>query len=500
MLGKQAAGKHSGGITPPQCFFRAWGGRWFAGRMGGRGLRKSRRASELGTGGGWIFVLIVFFLAVLAVGWRVFSQAAPTIQLQGQVKGIGQSTLVAFEVTDARHRIKRVEVVVRQGDRAFSVMSSSLPTPAWWRFWSRAGRHKADFNLRVGHKEISELREGRASLLITATNDSWGRFFRGGLSEVSLNLPVRLVPPAVDVLTAQHYINQGGCDMLLFKVSPGTVESGVQVGQYFFPSWPVKESMPETRLCVFAYPYDVDPSTPARIVARDDAGNQTLASFNYRVFPKTFKTDTITISDDFIARVVPPILSRTPELQDQGSPLKNFLLVNGPLRQMDAQQLVVFSRRTSPHFLWTRPFVQLSNSQVEAAFADHRTYVYDGQVVDHQDHLGFDLAVVQHYPIVAANDGVVVHAGYFGIYGNAVVIDHGCGLQSLYGHMSSIDVKAGEAVKRGQVIGHSGQTGLAGGDHLHFTVLLDGIPVNPMEWWDPHWIHDRIEAKLQRYR
>jgi len=50
-------------------------------------------------------------------------------------------------------------------------------------------------------------------------------------------------------------------------------------------------------------------------------------------------------------------------------------------------------------------------------------------------------------------------------------------------------------VKREQEIGRSGRTGLAGGDHLHFTMLLDGIPVNPVEWWDPHWIHDRITAR-----
>ena len=94
----------------------------------------------------------------------------------------------------------------------------------------------------------------------------------------------------------------------------------------------------------------------------------------------------------------------------------------------------------------------------------------------------------------------MVYAGFLGIYGNAVILDHGCGLQTLYGHMSSIDAKPGETVKRGQVIGRSGETGLAGGDHLHFTVLIDGIPVNPTEWWDPHWIHDRIQAKLAQYQ
>jgi murein DD-endopeptidase MepM/ murein hydrolase activator NlpD len=165
---------------------------------------------------------------------------------------------------------------------------------------------------------------------------------------------------------------------------------------------------------------------------------------------------------------------------------------------MDAHKLVAFSEHTAPRFLWKGAFLRLP-AKTEASFADFRTYLHDGQPVDHQTHLGFDLAGLEHMPVRAANDGVVVFAGFLGIYGNAVVIDHGCGLQSLYGHMSSLAVKEGDQVKREQEIGRSGQTGLAAGDHLHFTMLLDGIPVNPTEWWDPHWIHDRIEAKLQPY-
>jgi murein DD-endopeptidase MepM/ murein hydrolase activator NlpD len=352
----------------------------------------------------------------------------------------------------------------------------------------------------VGRKPIPALQEGKATLEITALNNSWGWFFRGGRARLALDLPVRFVPPRVEVMTTQHYINQGGCDMVVFKVSPGTTESGVQVGDYFFPSWAVKDSMAETRMCVFAYPYNVDPKTPARVVARDNAGNETLANFTYEVFPKKFHTDTLNITDDFLSRIVPPIMSQSPEVEDRGSLLKNFLEINGPLRKADAQKLIALSKKTAPHFLWSQPFVQLSNSKVEASFADYRTYVYNGQVIDHQTHLGFDLAVNQHTPVVAANDGVVVHAGWFDIFGNAIILDHGCGLQTLYGHLSGIDVKVGDTVKRGQVIGHSGQTGLAGGDHLHFTVLLDGIPVNTIEWWDAHWIHDRIQAKLESYR
>jgi murein DD-endopeptidase MepM/ murein hydrolase activator NlpD len=468
-------------------------------RVGGQELKRD----NAGVGRFGIFALVVLILALLVLVLKLASTAAPSIRIEGQVKGIGQSTPVKFEVSDSRHDVKIVEVDVRQNGKAFSVVvaptAASAPSPPWWKIWSPRPESRWVVTAQVGRKEIPELQEGRATLEIAAVNDSWGRFFRGGKSQVVLDLPVRFTPPRVEVLTTQHYINQGGCDMVMFKVSPGTTESGVTVGNYFFPSWPVKDSMPEARLCVFAYPYNVDPKTPARIVARDDAGNETLGSFTYQVFPKKFRTDTINVTDDFMQRVVPPIMSQTPDLQDQGSLLKNFLLANGHLREVEAQQLIAVSKKTAPHFLWSQPFVQLGNSKVEAAFADYRTYVYNGQVIDHQTHLGFDLAVNQHTPVVAANDGAVVQTGWFGIYGNAVILDHGCGLQTLYGHLSSIDVKEGESVKREQVIGHSGQTGLAGGDHLHFAVLLDGIPVSTIEWWDAHWIHDRIEAKLTAY-
>ena len=69
-------------------------------------------------------------------------------------------------------------------------------------------------------------------------------------------------------------------------------------------------------------------------------------------------------------------------------------------------------------------------------------------------------------------------------------------MQSLYAHLSSIDVAPGATVTKGQVLGRSGMTGLAGGDHLHFTMLVGGHPVNPVDWWDPKWMQDRVFRKL----
>ncbi len=142
-------------------------------------------------------------------------------------------------------------------------------------------------------------------------------------------------------------------------------------------------------------------------------------------------------------------------------------------------------------------FQQLGDSQVEARFADTRTYVYKGKDVDQQVHLGFDLAVTANVPIRAAQKGIVLHAAYLGIYGNCVIVDHGMGVQSLYGHLSSIDVKVGDRVEKGQVLGRSGMTGLAGGDHLHFTMLVGGQQVTPVDWWSQQWMEDRVLRKIK---
>jgi murein DD-endopeptidase MepM/ murein hydrolase activator NlpD len=132
-----------------------------------------------------------------------------------------------------------------------------------------------------------------------------------------------------------------------------------------------------------------------------------------------------------------------------------------------------------------------------ALFGDRRTWEYQGRVVGQSLHLGEDLASLNNAAIEAANGGIVVFTGPLGIYGNSVLIDHGMGLFSLYGHLSVIDARVGQAVRRGSVIGRSGHTGLAGGDHLHFSILVGGQFVDPREWWDTHWIADNVTRKMQ---
>jgi murein DD-endopeptidase MepM/ murein hydrolase activator NlpD len=251
------------------------------------------------------------------------------------------------------------------------------------------------------------------------------------------------------------------------------------------------------RFVLFSAPWDNSDPDSIKLVASDDVDNQSVVSFIDRFHPRPVKTDTIRVSDEFMSRVVPAILSQLPELDDRGNLLENYLMINGELREQNARTINELAAKSLPDFLWTRPFMQMRNAQVMSDFADRRTYVYNEQPVDEQVHLGFDLASTRQADVQAANDGIVVLARFFGIYGNAVIIDHGYGLMSLYGHLSTISVEERQQVERGHVIGRTGVTGLAGGDHLHFTMLLHGLPVNPREWWDDHWIHDRLKLKLE---
>jgi len=173
-----------------------------------------------------------------------------------------------------------------------------------------------------------------------------------------------------------------------------------------------------------------------------------------------------------------------------------FVKINNEMRRANNKTLSDLRFKTADHFLWSQPFTRQSHSQSEATFADVRHYIYKGNKIDQQVHLGYDLAVTQHIGVEASNDGQVVYAAPLGIYGNCVVVDHGYGLQTIYGHMSQINVHEGDMVKRGQVMGTSGQTGMAGGDHIHFAMQLDGVQIDPKEWWDTHWIKDHIAKRV----
>ncbi|MGH7901841.1 MAG: M23 family metallopeptidase, partial [Thermodesulfobacteriota bacterium] len=208
-----------------------------------------------------------------------------------------------------------------------------------------------------------------------------------------------------------------------------------------------------------------------------------------------YKKSDITIDDDFIKGKMASLLGS--DSSEENDSKKIFIQVNRELRTKNDNTIKEIGSKSSDSIKWKGAFHQLSNSQVEANFADERTYYINGEPIDQQYHLGYDLAVTKRYPIEAANDGAVVFTGDLGIYGNSIIIDHGMGVMTLYGHVSSIDVKEGDSIKKSQIIGRTGETGLAVGDHLHYGVYINGVPVRPIEWWDEKWINDNIILKIK---
>ena len=355
----------------------------------------------------------------------------------------------------------------------------------------------------IGKRDVPSLTAGPLTIRVTAVRPVlFG--LRQLSSTASREVEVRLTPPQIGVRSQFHYVNHGGSEMVVYRATPADSESGVRVGDIEYPGFPASGAGVETsdtalRVAFFSLQWNQDLETPITVFARDPYGNEATTVFDYRVFPKEFRSSRISLDDRFLARVVPAILANSTELRvdDPSDLLASYLRINRDLRRMNNETIAALAEETAPEILWRGPFEQLVNTAVEAGFADQRTYVYDGEDVDHQVHLGFDLASTAAAPVLVANRGRVVHAGWLGIYGNCVIVDHGMGLQSLYAHLSSIDVAVGDMVEKQTRLGRTGATGLAGGDHLHFTMLLGGHAVTPIDWWSSQWVEDRVMRKLR---
>jgi murein DD-endopeptidase MepM/ murein hydrolase activator NlpD len=444
----------------------------------------------------WFFGLLI--LAALVFGAAYYYAGTldgPVITIT-QPSVIGQGGTLDVTIDAPAGELTALDIQLEQKGRAFPILNAvSAPDGSIVTQGDRVRVTRP-----IGKKVLPDLVNGPATVKVSATRPVF-RKLRQVSSEASKEVQVRLTPPRVAVLSTHHYVNQGGAEMVVYRVSPADVESGVRIGDVTYPGFAAAGAGlrdPELKVAFFALLYNQPVDVPMEIFAQDVAGNQARAAFEHRVFPKKFRRSRIPLDDKFLGRVVPAILQSSPQLQaSEGDLLPSFLKINNDLRRMNNETIASLAKKTSPSMLWEGAFQPLGGSQVESSFADFRTYLYGGKDVDQQVHLGFDLAKTANAPVISANNGKVLFAAELGIYGNTVIVDHGMGVQSLYAHLSSFAVHEGDDVKKGQTLGASGQTGLAGGDHLHFSMMVNGQFVNATEWWDQHWLDDRVLRKLR---
>jgi murein DD-endopeptidase MepM/ murein hydrolase activator NlpD len=431
----------------------------------------------------WVLVFVILLLAVVGsvsyLGWR---QTVPGVQaLAPPPRFLGLKTPFTVVLEARRGNVTSVEVRVAQSGTAATVAKREAVLGP-----------RAEVPLVIESATLG-LREGGAMLEIWARDDFWRPLRREPRAIASYPVTIDLTPPKIELLAATHYMSPGGSGLVAFRVT-GAAKTNVSAGALAFPSFAYGPEDRGARVALIALPWDFDPATALAIRASDEAGNAAARGIPAEIKPRKFPRDTIEIKDAFLQAKVPELL---PQRAGSESLVDGFLIINRDLRRQAEEIKRRVGATTVDKPLWQGVFVQPRNTKVFANFAELRTYVHGGREIDRQVHFGYDLAATRQSPVPAANKGVVVFAEPLTIYGNTIVVDHGLGLQTLYAHLSSTAVKVGDAVEKGQEMARTGSTGLAIGDHLHYEVLVSGVSVTPLEWWDGKWIRDHVGKPLK---
>ncbi|MBF0508180.1 MAG: M23 family metallopeptidase [Deltaproteobacteria bacterium] len=502
---------------------------------------------------GLVLLAIAALVMVIVVK---FSSDKPVIKFSKEISHVGRSSSVDLKVTGQKSGLKEIKVTLRQGKKEEVFFHENFPSKGFFK-GSEVRDKEVTFKINSVEKGFEA---GPAELITAATDHSWRGGFKGNLTEIVQPVVVVTKPPVITVLSPSHYVNKGGAGLVVYQVTGDPAKSGVMVGQLFFQGYSIdylkaketakkpaavaspaeagpkvessskkdadssKQSKADepaqtessnsvkkaigsspapaepkikTYAAFFALPYNAADNEQMYVIAQDYAGNEAKASFWHKIFKVHFRQDKVTVSEKFISNVINNFqdLKGAPT----NDPVKTFLWINKDLRKESNDRIEKVCANSHPQMLWEGTFLRMKRSDPKALFADSRTYLYNGQVIDQQVHLGQDLASLNNSPVEAGNNGIVVFTGDLGIYGQTVILDHGMGLFSSYSHLSRIDVNKGDRVTRGVQIAVTGSTGLAGGDHLHYGMMVGTTFVNPKEWWDAKWIKDNIYLNLKGF-
>ena len=440
-----------------------------------------------------LWIGFVFLLILLgAVGWFfafMYEGEGPSASLLPLPEYISKAQKFTLTAEDRKRGLRAVKLSITQGGKETVLLDETF---SYQGLLNRDGTHRVQKEISVDPAAL-KLAQGELNILLKVWD--YSRRGEGNLASLQHKSIVDTVPPSLRAVSRMHNVNVGGVGFAVYQTSQDAASSGVFVDDLFFPGYPDKDQREKgIHHCYFTIPHDKTSDPKILLWAKDKAGNEAKTSFYCHVIRNKFREDKIEISDGFIQKLL-PYFSFYP-LDSEASDIKKFLKINNELRRENHRTLSRLNDKTSPDRLWDGVWLSHWNGQTMARFADHRSYFYKGQRVDDKVHLGVDLASLANAAVLASNNGKVIFADRLGIYGLAVVIDHGQGLSSVYGHLSKIEVSPGQEVKKGETIGVTGDTGLAGGDHLHFSVMVQGIFVNPVEWWDQHWIKDNVTKKL----
>ena len=446
----------------------------------------------------FLVLILVILIPLIWVLVYKFEGKKPVVDIKLPSLYLKKSYEMSVNVTDHKTGLRKIIVSIMQQGKEKILLERQYESSGFLGLLSGSKTIKDSFIIPVEFWKYG-MTDGDAVIRIMVSDYSWRGWNKGNICYTEKKVIIDSKPPKVSILTKRHNIERGGAGLVIYKIFEENVKSGVKAGDNFFPGHAGLFENKNIYAAFFALNHMQGPGTQLSVVAEDIAGNITKRGFHHYIRDKNFKTDILNIPDRFLEQKIPDfdVDAKNGSLQKEENPLlKKFLYINSQVRKENVEKILSIPQITENKKYWDGRFLRLRGSARRAGFADRRIYKYKGKEIDRAVHLGIDLASTSNAPVKAANSGKVIFAQSVGIFGNTVIIDHGFGLCSLYSHLNQISVSKEVLVKKGDDIGFTGLTGLAGGDHLHFSMIVHNVFVNPVEWWDSKWIKNNIISKI----
>jgi murein DD-endopeptidase MepM/ murein hydrolase activator NlpD len=435
-----------------------------------------------------IIVLAVLLAAFIGAGYVYtapeFEREVPTVQSPKSLFWNRKDPL-KIKLSDNR-ALKSYQLILNDGQQSIIVGQGKFD----------ATTAEQTLLVKYPKSKVLNTKAKHLKLTVLVTDSSLWNFSQGNTAQEEIKINIDYKRPNVNVLSNSYSITQGGAALVVFQVEDENLDTlHIEAAGNSFKVQPYKQKGYYASL--IAWPFNKKDFS-AKIIATDLANNKRVIEIPYYTKRHKYRVSWIKAKDKFIDGKITDLASSHPDYATIDGRLDKLRAINETMRLKNEERIHTLAKELSTDTLeaWKiSRFYPLKNSKRVASFGAERHYYYQkkSNEVSHSYHVGYDLASTKMASIKTSNAGKVVYASENGIYGNMPMIDHGLGLYTLYGHCSQLLVAEGDEVNAGDVIAKTGASGLALGDHLHFGMLVQGIEVRPVEWFDKGWIRKNID-------
>jgi len=360
-------------------------------------------------------------------------------------------------------------------------------------------------NIKINIKlpEFYPIKGKEILIKVEAVDNSKWNYFAGNEAKTEKIFKIDTISPTTEVINNNYAMRRGGSGLAIVKVNDENLaKSYIKISERDNPiNYKIFKLTPFYKtgyfISLLAWPYEYK-SFSADLVAIDKAGNKSISHIPIRWLKAKYPKVKIKITDNFIKNIDVPLLQKMGiEVPHNLSDI--FKKVNEEVRKLNEKKLyeitnVILDKKIDHFYL--KAFKPMKGAAKKAGFGEMRSYIYKGKKISEAIHKGLDLASFRKAKIYSSNKGKVIYQDFVGIYGNTLAIYHKLGLVSTYSHCSSFNVSNNSVVSKGIIIARTGATGAVFGDHLHFGIYVQGIPSQPLEWMDSHWIKDNITSVI----